>query len=358
MTPPRFIDPEREASAMSIAHVDDLASTVEEELAELLRAAGLRGRQAGAVAARLGWDGRGGCTLAVAAGAEGYSRERVRQLEERLREHARRTRPELSVTRAALRSLEDAAPIGLSQAAEHLAMRGLARTAFGVRGLLVAADVVGIDTCLHAGNGVLLRSGDSGVAAALLLRARRVVVRHGAGRVEELALGLGSGTRMAGRLLELQRDVHWLDERHSWFAFRDAESRATRTLEKMLSVADALSVTDVDEGLRRPVRAVALPLHVVRGVCSAHPQLEVDRARDIVSAAAAFDPARTLSPLEQRIVAIFRDAGEPTLTFSQVVELARRDGLKRSSVAPYLTHMAVLKTVSRGRYMLRRGAVR
>src|ERR1700760_2060760 len=74
-TPPRNLHPEREAFAMSIAHVDDFAPSIEEELHEVLVAAGLQGRQARAVAARLGWDGRGGCTLAVAARVEGYSRE-------------------------------------------------------------------------------------------------------------------------------------------------------------------------------------------------------------------------------------------------------------------------------------------
>jgi len=276
----------------------------------------------------------------------------VRQLEARVRDHAARTNLELPAAARALRVLEEAAPIGAEAAARQLAARGHARGPFAVRGLLTAAEVLGLDTGVHLRNGVVLRVGDGGIAETLVLRARRVVRRRGATRVEEIALAMGAGTRTVRRLLELQPDVHWLDERHGWFVFEGAESRATGSLEKMLSVSPTLAIAEVDEGLRRSFRAVTLPLHVVRSVCGALPWLTLDRRRDTVSTNAPLDPARALSPLEQRIVAIFRTAG-PTLTFSHVVELALRDGLNRSSVAPYLTHTPVVKTVARGRYTLR-----
>jgi DNA-directed RNA polymerase sigma subunit (sigma70/sigma32) len=58
--------------------------TVEDELGELLQAVGLGARQRRAVARRLGWDGGAPATLAGAATTEGYTRERVRQLEGRV----------------------------------------------------------------------------------------------------------------------------------------------------------------------------------------------------------------------------------------------------------------------------------
>ena len=77
--------------------------TLEQELDRLLTAARLNGRQARAVSRRLGWDGHGPMTLAAAGGAEGYTRERVRQLEDRLRRHVERHAPALPLTAAALR---------------------------------------------------------------------------------------------------------------------------------------------------------------------------------------------------------------------------------------------------------------
>ena len=78
------------------------ATSLEEELASVLRESGLRGRQARAVARRLGWSGHGATTLAEAAAEEGYTRERVRQLEDRLRRHAEGTPLSLPLTAAAL----------------------------------------------------------------------------------------------------------------------------------------------------------------------------------------------------------------------------------------------------------------
>ena len=66
---------------------------VEDELTELLESAALTRRQAGAVAARLGFDGAGAGTLQDAARDWGYSRERVRQLEARLRDRSAEVSP-------------------------------------------------------------------------------------------------------------------------------------------------------------------------------------------------------------------------------------------------------------------------
>jgi hypothetical protein len=128
---------------------------LEEELADLLRGAKLKDRQARAVAARLGWDGKGACTLAVAAAAEGYSRERVRQLEERVRAHARRAAASYTSTRTALRLVEELAPIASHEIGFHLALAGVSRRPFDVTGLLSAAQILGIDHRVVDDDGIL-----------------------------------------------------------------------------------------------------------------------------------------------------------------------------------------------------------
>jgi hypothetical protein len=128
---------------------------LEEELAGLLRAAKLKDRQARAVAARLGWDGKGACTLAVAAATEGYSRERVRQLEERVRTHVREVEAPCNSTKSALRLVEELAPIPSHEIGFHLALAGLSRRPFDVTGLLSAAQVLGIDHRVVDDDGIL-----------------------------------------------------------------------------------------------------------------------------------------------------------------------------------------------------------
>jgi hypothetical protein len=128
---------------------------LEEELAGLLRAAKLQDRQARAVAARLGWDGKGACTLAVAAATEGYSRERVRQLEQRVRTHVRDVDAPCSSTKSALRLVEELAPIPSHEIGFHLALAGLSRRPFDVTGLLSAAQILGIDHRVVDDDGIM-----------------------------------------------------------------------------------------------------------------------------------------------------------------------------------------------------------
>src|SRR5689334_18601030 len=95
--------------------------TLDRELAGVL-AVLFDERQSRALAVRLGWDGGGTHTLAEAAAVCGYSRERVRQLEERLRNHLP---PGSSpVTAAALRLVESWTPVDSERAAAALADAG------------------------------------------------------------------------------------------------------------------------------------------------------------------------------------------------------------------------------------------
>jgi hypothetical protein len=339
---------------MSIAYRAGSASvTLEEELADLLHAAKLQDRQARAVAARLGWDGEGQRTLAAAAATEGYSRERVRQLEERVRDYARWAPAHLSATRRALRLLEDTAPIASVDVAAHLAAGGISRTRFAFSGLLTAAEMIGVVPVVYERDGIVLRHDQTDVAANTALLARRLVARNGAARLEELTLRLAGGARPGTirRLLDVRPDVAWLDNRRSWFLIRGAASRATRTMRKMLSISRPLSIGEIDHGLRRSFRPVSLPLNVVRLVCEAQPWLKVDHAADTVTTGVPLDRELALSPLEQKLVAIFHQAG-PTLTFARTVRLAEAAGLNPGSIGPYLIHTPIVKRIARDRYAL------
>src|SRR5579872_239032 len=123
----------------------------------------------------------------------------------------------------------------------------------------------------------------------------------------------------------------------------------------MLSIARSLTLADVDEGLRRSSRPVALPREILRALCRTFDWVAHDPRSDAVSATVPLDPARTLSPLERELVRIFRIDG-PVLGFRRAVDLAAVAGINRTSAALYLGRTPVLQTVSRGRYALR-GAI-
>ena len=119
-------DPQRKVVPMT---------TLEQELTHVLTAAGLDGRQVRVVARRLGWDGHGVTTLAAAGGAEGYTRERVRQLEKRVKGHLAKGATPLPLTAAALDVVRAAAPSPRPDVARTLMERGLSARPFDPAGV-------------------------------------------------------------------------------------------------------------------------------------------------------------------------------------------------------------------------------
>src|SRR6266436_4378556 len=119
-------------------------TTIEQELAGILTSARLDGRQARVVARRLGWDGHGTTTLAAAGGAEGYTRERVRQLEGRLRRQLSGGATAMPLTQAALRHVEAAAPSPKPDIARSLMAEGISGAPFDPEGVITAAELGGL----------------------------------------------------------------------------------------------------------------------------------------------------------------------------------------------------------------------
>lgn len=330
------------------------ADTLEQELAHVIVAARLAGRQARAISRRVGFDGHGPTTLAAAGGAEGYTRERVRQLERRLHDHLA-AGVELPLTQAALRVVESAAPAPRPDIAQTLVTAGIAARPFDPAGVICAAELAGLPVSVLELDGLVVRKGSEAVPERAISLARALVARHGATSVTVLARRLDSSGLSAAsirRLLEYCADVTWLDERQEWLVVPVRAGRAATGLRKMLSVARSLTVADVDEGLRRSARPVELPRTILRSLCATFDWIALDRPADVVTATVPLDPARTLSLLERRLVRIFRTDG-PELAFGRAVQLAADAGINPTTAGLYLGRTPVLRTVSRGRYAVR-----
>ncbi|MCW2975092.1 MAG: uncharacterized protein JWM06_373 [Actinomycetia bacterium] len=330
-------------------------TTLEQELADVLSSARLDGRQARVVSRRLGWDGHGPTTLAAAGGAEGYTRERVRQLEDRLKRHLATGETSLPITERALRIVEAAAPSPRPDLARMLTEEGISARPFDPAGVLTAAELGGLQVNVLELDGLVVSRDGAAIPDRAMSLARALVARHGATSVSELTRRLsGSGLSSASlrRLLEHRGEVTWLDSRREWFVVPSKSSRAGTGLRKMLSIARSLSLADVDEGLRRSARPVTLPRSILRSMCETFDWIAVDRRSDAVTATVPLDPARTLSPLERELIRIFRTDG-PVLAFTRAVQLAAEAGINPTSAGLYLTRTPVLQTVARGRYAVR-----
>jgi len=328
--------------------------TLERELADVLHASRLDERQASAVAARLGWDGRGASTLQEASRAVGYTRERVRQLEASFRDEVPRDRYRLPLLDRALRVVEECAPDARSHVGLMLQERGIAGAPFDPSGVLSAAELFARPTHATIRGGLVEASAAPAPTRALVANARKLVSARGAAAVVDLARATGVEPARARRLLELVPDVIWLDDQRSWLGLRvpNTRRRLDGILRKMLVVGRRLTLADAEEGLRRSYRPVVLPPAILRSLYDGMQWLDVDTRRGEISTGIALDRSSELSPVEERLTSMFVDHG-PTLAFAQAVELGTRIGLNRNTVGYYLTHAPVIKAVRPGRYALR-----
>lgn len=335
----------------------ELGGAVPGELHAVVLNAGLSERQAHALALRLGFDGAGTRTLAEAGEAVGYTRERVRQLEQRLREHARRVPPSLPVTRCAVEMLARSAPTSKASAARVLAVNGLVSPRFDVAGIIATADLLRIEHDLELLGAALLRGRDAELVPQALASARRVQRSDGVASLARVQRELHEAESCEGlrRLFDAQRDVVWLDDARSWFVVRGVRSRVAPILRKMLTVTATLTLHEVELGMRRAFKPVDVPLHIVAPLCERYPWIVVDRRTQIVTRKVTFDAERELTPVERQLADLFSRHG-PELSFAKTIELGSRVGLSRPTIGVYLTRSPLFERVHRGRYVLRGSA--
>jgi hypothetical protein len=321
-------------------------STLEQELGAVLHAARLGPRQARAVSRRLGWDGRPPATLAAAGASEGYTRERVRQLEQRARDVIGGRR--LPSVEAAIDLIESVAPSGRAGVAGALAEAGISKSAFDPEGVLTAGELLGLETGVLVRNSLVVRRRDANIGNTAVAVARRLVIRNGAASVDEVARTLGASGAVVRRLLSAHEETRWLDD--EWLVLPVARSRATTGLRKMLSVARSLMLPDIEDGLLRPGCDVELPRSTLRSLCESLDWVSVDGNR--VTASVELDTSNVLSPLERKLLRIFEAHG-PVLAFTHAVRLAEAEGISSASAGIYLGKTPVLRTLRRGVYGLR-----
>lgn len=344
--------------------------TLELELAQVLQDLRCSARQVQALSIRFGWDGAGGATLASAAEATGYTRERVRQLEERVRDRLPGAGASMPVTTRALDLIEALSPVPRGELGERLAAAGLASRPFDPAGVLRAAELAKLPTDVVEDGGILLRRSDGD----RMRRARRTAARlargSGAVHLRAVAARLEEPAGEVRALLSFDPLLRWLDPEREWLALPGRPSRSARALGKMLEAAGvagraagaagSLHLAQLDDGLRRLGPPLLLPRPVLRAYCGALPWLVVDPESDVVRSLHPIEAGRFLSRLEEDIAAIFVRERRP-LRLSELGRLAGAAGVNSTSAMLYAVRSPAFQAVGRGRYALRgasTGAVR
>jgi hypothetical protein len=342
---------------------------LEAELAEIAEHAE-PGRTAQLAVRHWGWDGRGGATLGV-TGRElgGITRERVRQLCERLTRRLGETPVDAPALERALVIAAHAAPTTAHDLARRLADEHISAQPFDPAGLLTAAAVLGRDATfsLDAVKDVRVvlpdppdpASDTVAVIAAVVDTARAVVRRAGAARVGEVTgrvaadLAVWVDDELVTAVVSEPADFVWLERRTGWFFLPlVAKNAVVARVMKVLSVSGSVSLADLHAGIRRDerMREFVMPEYILAELCERLPDVTVSGG--LVRADRPQPPEDVLEATELTLLRALVDAGGE----GERHELERAclaAGMKLSSFNNRIAYSPIVADLGHGRYGIR-----
>jgi len=339
------------------------------------------GRTAQIAIRHWGWDGRGGATL-EATGREfgGITRERVRQLCERLTTRIRATAGAEGVAgratpvpapvfERALLQAAGAAPTTAQDLARRLADERVATRPFDPEGLLTAAGVLGHEApfVLETVKDVRVvlpnppdPTADSAeVMSAVVNVARAIVRRAGAARVRDVTgrvaatLGVWLDDELVTALVSEPADFVWLERRTGWFYLPSvAKNAVVSRVVKVLSVAGRLDLADLHAGIRRDERMkeFVMPEYILGELCERIPGVGVEDGR--VCAPEPIRPRDVLETTELTLVSILTKHGG-AMERHALETLCLAAGMKVSSFNNRIAYSPIITERGYGRYGLR-----
>jgi hypothetical protein len=347
-----------------------------------------------------GWDGRGGATL-EATGREfgGITRERVRQLCDRLATRIRAAAPAAGgVERAspadlrgagrtdgsgaaltrrvpaptlerALLQAAGAAPTTAQDLARRLADQHVAARPFDPVGLLTAAEVLGyeapflLDTVKDVR--VLLpnppdpTADTAEVIAAIVDVARAIVRRAGAARVRDVTgrvaatLAVWVDDDLVTAVVSEPADFVWLERRTGWFFLPSvAKNAIVARVIKVLSVAGRLALAELHAGIRRDERMkeFVMPEYILGELCERIPGVALEDGR--VYAREPIRPEDVLESTELTLVTVLMQHGG-TMERRELEALCLAAGMKVSSFNNRIAYSPIITERGYGRFGLR-----
>lgn len=333
---------------------------LEEELNQLVVSLTDQGSATQAIIARTGLSGVEPVTLEVAGQVMGVTRERVRQLEKRFREHAAACDGIwCPVLDRSLQVAADLVPASRSMLETALLDAGLVNGHFSVASLVAAAEIFGKQVPFTDAGGHLAPPGNWAPLSAIRTTTRRLVEHWGATTVTDVQLRLEEeGFEVEPRLLQLTIEgldgFGWLDPVRGWFWVRGPRNRLLNQTRKIMSVAGSIELSELRAGVGRHHRMKGFrpPREVLAALCLASGEYirEGDR---IVGGPGLPDWRTVLGDNERRLVQALFDYG-PVMRrddLERVVVVER--GLNRSSFYVYLTYSPIIERYAPGVFGLR-----
>lgn len=340
---------------------------------------GIDGARLDALCARTGVNGPS-VTLQVAGEMAGITRERVRQLQVKLRDHLKRSRHlYLPAVDTAVAFLQRAAPVRVEDAERILAQERITRGRVDMSALvaewlvplgrtdIAEADFAGTSWVIRpelgsaevqlAGAGYFNAQTDAAILEGIGRLCRSVGVCSLRWAAEEVGLPLGRETsRGVRRVVKESKAFDALDRSWMWDpTVPSGRNRLENTLRKILAVSPSVVLDDVMDALDRVFRQGRLPrmpeAHAVALFAAAHPSFDHEDGR--INSAVKLEVAVELAETERILFEVLSAVPGGVLDREALRRACTERGMNGATFGQYTSFSPILSQPARNLWALR-----
>ncbi len=329
-----------------------------------LAAMRLRNRNLEMMLALRGWTGDLPRTLESVGDNFGVTRERVRQIANKVEKIYSHREAFLPGLERVLRFIARRVPAMADDIEKDLQARGLTLSRFRVEAIIECGKRFGrpVPFVLDESRGVrvVTEATGTGLARLIGIHARRAVSKYGLANTvdlkEELTNAIRSGidSQLLSRVVCAMRSYEDLGK--GWFWIQDLPRNHMLTIvRKVLAVAPRIHVSEMRAAIANDPRGMgfAPPKEVVLRFCQSAAECDVED--DVIIVRQGQDPSQVLSDIERAILDVFRTHG-PLLSRMDLEGCCVERGIKRTTLSLYAGRLAIIARYAPGVYGLR-GAV-
>jgi Sigma-70, region 4/Bacterial RNA polymerase, alpha chain C terminal domain len=310
-----------------------------------------------------GGDGGGGTTLREIGVKYGMTRERVRQICDRLSQRVKQYRSQLPRLRAVLDMIVQHLPSEAETIEQLLQTERFTRNRFKLDGLLHICKLFGHTPQFELeeidGRRMIVHSEKLRLTRRTIVEAHKAVSRFGVATIIDLAAILSEklsrtiAPEYVARALLSQSGFEWLDHDAGWFWFRNLpKNRVVSRVRKILSVSERIDVAELRTGIARhhAMKGYAPPRKTLLELCKRLPFCVVDGT--VVRAEPPIDWKSVLSGAELSLIAVLKEYG-PVMPRATLEQLCLRNGMNRSTFYVYLGYSPVIERYASSVYGIR-----
>ena len=322
------------------------------------------GHRLDALAARFGWNGHKIATLEECGQQLGITRERVRQIQNKVLKQIPDHQVFMPRLDRALALLEEHTPLTLEQASKILQETGITHTKFHPQSLLEAAQLLAKKTALRicdTRTGKMLVSDNSAKSVQLIpVLGRKLAGQSGVTSVFSVLDALeDKGHEIEEedlrRMLCTSSNFQFLDD--DWFWVTDipiARNRLRNVARKILSVASPQTLLSIRDGVRKVYRLrtsshgryknmIVPPLEVMRAFFEKHSDFKV--VGDFVYPALPLEYTKELGETDRIMVDVLRSSPAGVLDRKSFAEGCLARGMNENTFSVYSTYSYILEHV-------------